>query len=350
MFLHLCRGLSLLCLSMTSMAVAQNAPSQLNAAHILIQHRGSERATIGVVRSKEDALKLATEVATKAQAKGADFAALAKDFSDGPSGPGGGDLGEFAPSQMVKSFSVATAKLKIGGVSDPVESQFGYHVILRKPLMEDLNAAHILIQFAGGSRAKETVTRTKEEALKFATDIAKLAQAEGADFAALAKEYSDGPSGPQGGNLGAFAPKKMVKPFSEATAKLKIGEVSGPVESQFGYHVILRKALPRKISARHILVQYKGSERAVEEITRTKEEAMARLQECVAKVKAGEKFAILAAEYSDGPSGPRGGDLGEFGEGAMHPAFNDAAFALKKGAVSGIVETPFGFHIITRYE
>jgi parvulin-like peptidyl-prolyl isomerase len=77
---------------------------------------------------------------------------------------------------------------------------------------------------------------------------------------------------------------------------------------------------------------------------------MARLQECVAKVKAGEKFAILAAEYSDGPSGPRGGDLGEFGEGAMHPAFNDAAFALKKGAVSGIVETPFGFHIITRYE
>jgi parvulin-like peptidyl-prolyl isomerase len=350
MFLHVCRSLSLLCLSMTSIAVAQNTPSQLNAAHILIQHVGSERANIGVVRTKEDALKLATEVAIKARSEGADFTALAKKFSDGPSGPDGGNLGNFAPNQMVKSFSVATAKLKIAGVSDPVESQFGYHVILRKPLIEDLNAAHILIQFVGGTRAKETVTRTKEEALQLATDIAKQTRIKGADFAALAKEYSDGPSGPRGGNLGVFSPGKMVKPFSDATAKLKIGEVSSPVESQFGYHVILRKALPRKISARHILVQYKGSTRAGEEITRTKEEAKARLKECITKVESGEKFETLAAEYSDGPSGPRGGDLGEFGEGAMHPAFNDAAFALKKGAVSGIVETPFGFHIITRYE
>jgi len=202
----------------------------------------------------------------------------------------------------------------------------------------------------GGTRAKPTVTRTREEALEFATKIAKQARAKGADFAALAKEHSEGPSGAKGGDLGVFAPGRMVKPFSDATAKLKIGAVSGPVETQFGFHVILRKPLPRTIGARHILVQYQGSSRADVSITRTKKEALARLQECVAKLKAGEKFATLAVDYSDGPSGVRGGDLGQFKEGMMHPVFNDAAFALKKGAVSEIVETPFGFHVILRYE
>ena len=145
----------------------------------------------------------------------------------------------------------------------------------------------------------------------------------------------------------------MVKPFSEATARLKIGAVSDPVESQFGYHVILRKALPappRKISARHILVQYKGSSRADETITRSKAEAKLRLAECINKLEAGEKFEDLAKEYSDGPSSVTGGQLGEFAEGVMHPAFNDAAFALEKDAVSDIVENPFGYHIIYRYQ
>jgi NIMA-interacting peptidyl-prolyl cis-trans isomerase 1 len=325
-------------------------PSKLNAAHILIQHKDSERASDGVTRSKAEALELAKQVATKAQAKGADFAALAKEYSDGPSGPDGGDLGNFAPAQMVPEFSAATMKLEIGGVSAPVESAFGYHVILRKKVVGDLNAAHILIQFVGSSRAKENITRTKEEALALAADIAKQAKAEGADFAALARKHSDGPSARAGGNLGVFAPGRMVKSFSDATLKLSIGAVSDPVESPFGYHVILRKPLPRKISARHILVQYKGSERADESIVRSKEEAKTRIKECLAKVQAGGDFANLAAEYSDGPSGPRGGDLGEFPEDVMDPRFNDAAFALDVGGLSEIVETPFGYHIITRYE
>jgi len=326
------------------------APSKLNAAHILIQHKDSERASEGVTRTKEEALKLAKEVAALAKAEGADFAALAKEHSDGPSGPGGGDLGNFAPQQMVPEFSAATAELPIGGVSDPVESPFGYHIILRKELVSDLNAAHILIQFVGSMRAADTITRTKEEALALATDIARQARAEGADFPALAREHSDGPSARNGGDLGVFAPGRMVKPFSDATMKLKIGAVSDPVESQFGYHVILRKPLPRKIRARHILVQYDGSERADAAITRSKAEAKARMDECLEKVQAGGDFAELAAEYSDGPSGPRGGDLGEFPEGVMDPAFNDAAFALEVGGLSEIVETPFGYHIITRYE
>ena len=106
--------------------------SGLAAAHILIMHKDSDRVPPNVTRTKEEAQALAVEVAAKAQAADADFAELAKEYSDGPSGPNGGDLGTFQPAQMVKPFSDATEALEIGGVSDPIETQFGYHVILRK--------------------------------------------------------------------------------------------------------------------------------------------------------------------------------------------------------------------------
>lgn len=65
---------------------------------------------------------------------------------------------------------------------------------------------------------------------------------EGADFQALAKEYSTGPSGPNGGDLGWFAPEQMVKPFADAVVGLDDGEFSPePVQTQFGWHVILRE-------------------------------------------------------------------------------------------------------------
>ena len=105
--------------------------SKLSAAHILIMHTGSARAPAEITRSKEEALALAQEIAAKAKADGADFAALAREYSDGPSGPQGGDLGTFAPQQMVKPFSDATMNLAVGGVSDPVETEFGYHIICR---------------------------------------------------------------------------------------------------------------------------------------------------------------------------------------------------------------------------
>lgn len=106
---------------------------------------------------------------------------------------------------------------------------------------------------------------------------------------------------------------------------------------------------PAEVTASHILIAYEGAMRANPSITRTKEEARARAEEVLAKAKKpGADFAALAREYSDGPSGPRGGELGTFHHGQMVPAFEKAAFALDPGEVSGIVETPFGFHIIKR--
>lgn len=107
---------------------------KLSASHILLMHTGSERAPASIKRSKKEALALAQKVAQLAQKTPSDFAKLAKEYSDGPSGVQGGDLGEFPSTKMVAPFSNATKALEVGQVSDPVETQFGYHIIIRQPL------------------------------------------------------------------------------------------------------------------------------------------------------------------------------------------------------------------------
>jgi hypothetical protein len=108
---------------------------------------------------------------------------------------------------------------------------------------------------------------------------------------------------------------------------------------------------PKRIGARHVLIQYMGSERAAAAVVRSKEQALSVAQEVLKRAKAGEDFARLAIEYSDEPgAGNRGGSLGRFGKGQMVGAFEEAAFKLKVGEVSEIVETPFGYHVIQRTE
>ncbi len=73
-------------------------------------------------------------------------------------------------------------------------------------------------------------------------------------------------------------------------------------------------------------------------------------KEILEKAKKGESFAKLAEQYSLDGSKKRGGDLGTFGRGMMVKPFEDAAFALQKGEISGLVKTQFGYHIIKRLE
>jgi hypothetical protein len=110
-------------------------------------------------------------------------------------------------------------------------------------------------------------------------------------------------------------------------------------------------ALPEEVSASHILISYKGAERADGDVTRSKEEAKAeaeRIRKLI--VDEGKDFAEMASEHSNGPSKTKGGDLGKFKFETMAPSFSAAAFVLEVGTVSDVVETGFGFHVIKRTE
>ncbi len=116
-------------------------------------------------------------------------------------------------------------------------------------------------------------------------------------------------------------------------------------------NLIPAAADPARIGARHVLIQYMGSERAASSVVRSREQALAVAKEVLKHARQNEDFARLAIEFSDEPgAGSRGGSLGRFGHGQMVPAFEAAAFKLEVGQISGIVETPFGFHIIQRTE
>ncbi len=101
-----------------------------------------------------------------------------------------------------------------------------------------------------------------------------------------------------------------------------------------------------QVSAAHILLMYKGAMRS--EATRSKDEALALIEDLQKQLADGADFAELAKAHSDCPSGQRGGELGAFGRGQMVPEFESAAFDLDVGGTSEIVETAFGYHLIHR--
>ena len=106
---------------------------------------------------------------------------------------------------------------------------------------------------------------------------------------------------------------------------------------------------PDAVAAQHVLVAYKGAEKAPRGVTRSKADAKKRAEEVSAKAKAGSDFSALVAEYSDDPAAKeRQGSVGKFTREKMARPFSDAAFALAVGESSAPVETPFGFHVIKR--
>ena len=109
-----------------------------------------------------------------------------------------------------------------------------------KPVPDAIAAQHVLVAYKGAKGAPKTITRSKADAKKRAEEVAAKAKS-GADFAALAAEYSDDPGSKERmGSVGKFTRDKMVKAFSDAAFALGVDEISDVVESEFGFHVIKR--------------------------------------------------------------------------------------------------------------
>lgn len=215
----------------------------------------------------------------------------------------------------------------------------------------------LVVSHAQAPRKIAGEKRSKEQALERARMIARMAKS-GDRFAELVRTYSDRPGANEDFGLFRLRPGKSSafgQAVLDAALELNPGQISDPVEGEEGYFVIERRDNPplgpTRIGARHILVSYKGAERAMEGVTRSEAEARAIAEQVMLKAREGEKWETLAVEFTDEPgSKETGGDLGHFGRGQMVPAFEKAAFGLEIGATSDVVQTPFGFHVIQRYD
>ncbi|NKI26070.1 peptidylprolyl isomerase [Arenibacter sp. 6A1] len=144
------------------------------------------------------------------------------------------------------------------------------------------------------------------------------------------------------------AKNELSAKFADTLMALSIGSIYGPYRDGdfFKISKMMAKKADGAVKASHILISYAGAQSASPEVTRSKEEAEKKAKELLAEAKGKDAvFAQLARDNSDGPSAPRGGDLGFFQEGMMVEAFNDFAFKNSKGSI-GLVETDYGFHVV----
>lgn len=183
-----------------------------------------------------------------------------------------------------------------------------------------------------------------------ADSLYQLVKSGKAPFADMARAYSiDKPSAVRGGVMGIVKAGRFPKPFEDAVYAMCVGELSEPVNSGFGWHIIrLDDVKPARgeVLASHIL----RSTRNLSDSAAAAEKL--RIDSIYAVLVAHpEEFGVVAAQLSQDPgSASRGGSLGWFGAGVMVQPFDSIAFAMDKGTISQPFETPFGWHIINKLD
>jgi len=215
-------------------------------------------------------------IGAKAQAaldqirRGESFAKVAASFSDAPDGLTGGAMGTRPLDRLPALYADAVKKLKPGETSDILRSPAGFHIVTllarqgsgsAKPVvaLKQTRARHILIKV--NELVSETEAKRKLVALKERLD-------NGADFAELARLHSNDLSAAKGGDLGWLYQGDTVPDFEKAMDRLKINQISEPVQSPFGFHLI--QALERRtedataerqrLTARQVLRERKSDE------------------------------------------------------------------------------------------
>jgi len=214
-------------------------------------------------------------------------------------------------------------------------------------MKEEVNASHILILVSPDADPADTLAAynkligIRQRALK------------GESFEKLAQEYSQDPSAKSNkGNLGYFTALQMVYPFETAAYTTKVGEISMPVRTKFGYHLVKvnnRRPSQGQVKVAHIMVRATTGLPAADSL-----EAKQKIDEIYSKLKQGEDWNELAAQFSDDVNSKnKGGEITNWiSAGKMGiPSFEEAALALQKpGDISAPVQTPYGWHIIKLLE
>ncbi|MEF3077305.1 peptidylprolyl isomerase [Methylobacter sp. Wu1] len=206
--------------------------TQYHLGHILIAVQEAASAKeIQKARAKADGL------VEKLRA-GEDFTEAAMTYSDGDNALKGGDLGWRSMGDIPTMFAEEVGKMKPGDIADPIRSPSGFHIVklleqkgaLDHHMVTKTKVRHILIktnELIDDAEARKRLLALKERL------------ANGEDFAALARAHSDDKgSAIKGGGLDWVGPGDLVKPFEEAMTKLSVNEVSEPVQTQFGWHLI----------------------------------------------------------------------------------------------------------------
>jgi peptidyl-prolyl cis-trans isomerase SurA len=216
---------------------AEGAQSEINIAQILV--RVPEKATPEQIAERR---KRADQALAQLNS-GVEFTKVAASFSDAGDAMSGGELGWRSASRLPQLFLDATEKLKDGEVAPLVRSANGFHilkVIGRRSagmgkmgpgaVVQQTLARHILI------KVNQIVSAT--EARRKLVELKERLDNKAAKFEELARLYSNDGSASKGGDLGWIYPGDTVPEFERAMNSLQPGEVSGPVESPFGYHLI----------------------------------------------------------------------------------------------------------------
>lgn len=212
-------------------------------------------------------------------------------------------------------------------------------------MKKEVNASHILIRVTPEADPKDTLAAYNK--------VVALRQrvTGGEDFEKVARETSEDPSAREnGGRLGYFTALQMVYPFEAAAYKTPVGQVSQPIRTRFGYHIIkvndVRQA-QGEIKVAHLMIRATPGMPKADSVMAKK-----KIDELYSRLQKGEDWQKTVAQFSeDQGSAANGGELPPFGTGRMIPSFEEAAFKLQTpGQLAGPVQTPYGWHIIKLIE
>ena len=215
-----------------------------------------------------------------------------------------------------------------------------------KRSLKEIKASHILITVDENATPEDTL-----KAYKQVTDLKKRANA-GEDFGKLSAEYSQDPSAKENkGDLGYFSSFRMVYPFETAAYKTQKGNISNPVRTRFGYHLIKVEDIRDnrgEVAVAHIMI-LNPEATADGKVEVDADKAKNTIQDIYKKLQQGEKFEDLAKQFSeDKSSSTKGGVLNRFGSGQLSSEeFESIAFSLtKENPISAPFKSQFGWHIV----